>query len=83
MNPFGKLLLISKSRDSVSLLCALRAEGSSSSVQEVLKELDLLQYYPTLVHQEIDMAALRHVGGTATWALYNQSKVLNGLKGQK
>ena len=22
-------------------------------------------------------------GGTATWALYNQSKVLNGLKGQK
>ena len=63
MNPFGKLLLISKYRDSVSLLCALRAEGSSSSVQEVLKELDLLQYYPTLVHQAIDMAALRHVGG--------------------
>jgi hypothetical protein len=30
------------------------------SVQEVLKELDLLHYYPVLVDQEINMAALRH-----------------------
>jgi hypothetical protein len=30
-----------------------------SSVHEVLKQLDLLQYYPRLVEHEIDMAALR------------------------
>ena len=35
-----------------------RVEGSS--VQEVLKQLDLVQYYPLLVQHEIDMAALRH-----------------------
>jgi hypothetical protein len=30
-----------------------------NSVQEVLKQVDLLHYYPILVEHEIDMAALR------------------------
>jgi hypothetical protein len=30
-----------------------------NSVQEILKQVDLLHYYPILVEHEIDMAALR------------------------